>query len=147
MLTCKVFVGGETMNQIATIKKERPRDELWDTLTNVLGYNPKDITRNIRGQLNSALAQLREIQATPQDIIERAGIFQYMYPSIKMTAMGLINRWADLTPSNLSKVMPEKIRNEQIIKFHESMDDGRIFDEMVKEGTIDAQGNPIKKLK
>ena len=128
-------------------KKARPKDELWEALVGVLGYSPKDITRNIRGQLNGALGQLREVEATPEDIILRSKIFKFMYPSISLTAMGLVNRWADLTEMKLQALMPEKIRNEKMIEFHQSMEDGKIFDKMVAEGKIDRQGNPIKEIR
>ena len=61
--------------------------------------------------------------------------------------MGLVNRWADLTETNLTALLPEKIRNEKILEFHKTMDEGRIFDEMVKEGKIDEQGNPVKEIR
>ncbi len=135
------------MTELDTIKKERPRDELWDTLIAVLGYDTKDITRNIREQINGALKQLREVQATPYDIQQRAQIYRFMYPTLILTPMGLVNRWADLTEANLTALMPEKIRNEKILEFHKSMDEGKIFDEMVAEGKIDTEGNPIKSIK
>lgn len=70
-----------------------------------------------------------------------------MYPTLILTPMGLVNRWADLTEANLTALMPEKIRNEKILEFHKSMDEGKIFDEMVAEGKIDTEGNPIKSIK
>ena len=135
------------MTSLEPIKKGRPKDELWEALINILEYDHKDITRNVRGQLNGALKQLREVQATPQDIWERAQIYRFMYPSLVLTPTALVNRWADLTMSNLEKLMPEKVKNQKLLEFHESMNDGKIFDEMVQEGKIDQQGNPIKEIK
>lgn len=135
------------MTDIEPTKKTRPKDELWETLLSVLGYSPKDITRNVRGQLNGALKQLREVEATPYDIQQRATIYRFLYPTLVLTPMGLVNRWADLTEANLTALLPEKIRNEKILEFHKTMDEGRIFDEMVKEGKIDAQGNPVKEIR
>lgn len=128
------------------LKKVRPRDELWDALMVALAYDTKDITRNVRGQLNAAIKQLREVQATAYDIHYRAEIYRFMYPTLALTPMGLVNRWADLTEEKLAALVPEKIRNEKILEFHKSMDDGKIFAQMVEEGKIDAEGNPIKRL-
>lgn len=135
------------MTSLEPIKKGRPKDELWEALITILEYDHKDITRNVRGQLNGALKQLREVEATPQDIWERAQIYRFMYPTLVLTPMALVNRWADLTMSNLEKLMPEKVKNQRLLEFHDSMNDGKIFDEMVQEGKIDQQGNPIKEIK
>jgi hypothetical protein len=45
--------------------KERPRDEVWDTLTELFG---EATTRRTRGRRNAAAKELREANATPEEI-------------------------------------------------------------------------------
>ena len=48
------------------------KDDLWEMLLHVCGYDPKEITASSRGWLNQGLKELREVHATPEELLLRA---------------------------------------------------------------------------
>lgn len=135
------------MNEIV----KREKDYLFEALIDVLGYSKNDLTRNIRGQINNALKQLREVNASPEDIYERALLWtEFMYCDIPLTAMGFVNRWADLTPQKAAKLMTKTQRDRYLREYEKRKENQDIstllFNKMLSEGKIDKDGNPTKKL-
>jgi hypothetical protein len=49
-------------------KKPRPRDLVFEALTVAAGYDIKNLTKSARGQLNKYAKDLREVNATPEQI-------------------------------------------------------------------------------
>lgn len=87
--------GESSDSQLENSKKVR--QEIWEALISVLNYSVEDMTKNIRGQMNNAVKQLFEVGATPAEILKRANAYKRIYPQSTMTAMALVNRWADCT--------------------------------------------------
>lgn len=78
-------------------RKERPRDPLWDALVAELG---EPATKSERGRRNKALVELREVQATAQDIHDRLRHYRKRWPGVEVTATALAANWTTLASSN-----------------------------------------------
>ena len=72
------------------------RDELFEALAYVCGWDYRDVTRTARGRLNSALAELREVGATPEDVLNCARAYREMYQGATLTPQALTANWPDL---------------------------------------------------
>jgi hypothetical protein len=75
-------------------KSERPRDELWDALVEEVGTEPA--TRSERGMWNSSLKQLREVDATADELRRRCKAFRKQWPDITLTPSALVKWWGSL---------------------------------------------------
>lgn len=82
----------------------RPRDELWDTVVDVFGYNDK-MTSLERGRINKALKSLREVSATPEEIRRRAAMYRKQFPDVAFTPLALASNWSQLTPEKRRDVV------------------------------------------
>jgi hypothetical protein len=74
----------------------RQRDELFEALAIVCGWDYRDVTRTARGRLNQALAELREVEATPEDVLQCARAYREMYSGATLTPQALVANWPDL---------------------------------------------------
>lgn len=138
------------MSKEITPKKARPRDLLWDALVEALGYEAKDITKNVRGQLNAALGQLREVGATPLDIKERVAVYRFLYcrSGIVPTPMGIVNRWADCTSRKVSQLTQDQafVLDGTSRAVSETQYD-KAKQELIDKGIINPDGSPRKRLR
>lgn len=74
----------------------RQRDELFEALAEVCGYDWRDMTRSSRGRLNSALAELREVDAEPRQVRMAAQVYRTLYQGASLTPQALTANWPDL---------------------------------------------------
>ena len=74
----------------------RARDELFEVLAEVCGYDWRDMTRSSRGRLNSALVELREVEAQPKDVRMAAQVYRTLYQGASLTPQALTANWPDL---------------------------------------------------
>lgn len=82
------------------------RDPLWDCW-NLYKYSVTSplLTRSERGRINKALKELREVNATPEDMKARIAEYQKRWPQIEVTITALAANWASL------KVKPQVKRD------------------------------------
>jgi len=78
----------------ASKKKARPPDELWDAAVAIIGYEPR--TDNERGKLNASLKQLREVEATPAELGERAERYRRIHPDWTFSINAVASHWDGL---------------------------------------------------
>lgn len=85
-------------------EKMREPDLLWEAaLTACYGDKPK-LTASERGRMNKALKELREIGATPEDIIARAKHYpKVMPPGCVITISALVANWSRCKPPEKQK--------------------------------------------
>lgn len=86
--------------------KPRKRDEVWDTLVAVIGYTPR--TRTERGAWNSARKQLREADATPQQVRDRAAMYVRRWPGMSLTPSALVKHWSSLEHEQSVALVPRQ---------------------------------------
>lgn len=95
----------ETREEIllAATPKEKPerRDELFEAVATACGIDWTNVTKTGRGQLNAATKELRDINATPQQVEGRATAYRKQYPTMPLTPSALVKHWASL--DDLSK--------------------------------------------
>lgn len=74
----------------------RPRDEIWDSLTQELRSQPE--TKTERGRWNAAVKQLRDASATPEQIAARCREYRKRWPGVSLTPTALAANWGSLAP-------------------------------------------------
>lgn len=73
--------------------KERPRDPIWDALTDLFGEPQTKTEKSLRGK---TVRELREVNATPAGIKARAAEWPRLYPKIDLTQTALTKHWTKL---------------------------------------------------
>lgn len=87
-------------------KQERPRDLLWDTLIELMGYEPT--TPNERGRWNRFLKVVRDAGCGPEDIAARWVLYLQNFEGAPLTVAGLMNQW-DWLGGRLANMSPTQI--------------------------------------
>jgi hypothetical protein len=72
----------------------RERDTLFDAVATACGIDVPSLTRSSRGALNRAVKELREVNATPDQIANVAKAYKATYPNASLTPMALVKHWA-----------------------------------------------------
>lgn len=84
---------------LASDKRPRERDELFEALCQVTGNDWHQLTPTGRGSVNKALKDLRSVGATPSEIRTRAAYWPKLFPDAKLTPPALAKHWAALGSS------------------------------------------------
>jgi biotin operon repressor len=74
----------------------RKRDELFEKIADVCGWELSNLTKSARGQLNKAAKELRDVGATADQVGGKAAAYKEKYPGIELTPTALIKHWAAL---------------------------------------------------
>ena len=72
----------------------RKKDNLFETVAEVCGIGLTTLTRTARGQLNKAAKELREIDATDNQVRHKAKAYKAQYPNATLTPTALIKHWS-----------------------------------------------------
>lgn len=78
--------------------KERPRNELFDTLANVSGINLDELNGIISGQIAAGLKAIKDSceDVTPDEIKRRAYAYRKKFTGAELTPTALAKHWATL---------------------------------------------------
>jgi hypothetical protein len=79
-----------------TLRKPRAPDPVWDALVDACGLAGTSPTPGERGKWNKAAKELRQAEATPEEIHRRAQTYRRRYPQTTITPLALSNNWATL---------------------------------------------------
>jgi hypothetical protein len=79
-----------------TLSAPRPRDELFDTLCDLAGWDVNDLTKKARGIVNDVAKQLRSVGATPDETRRRADTYRRIHPTWDFTIEALAKHWPGL---------------------------------------------------
>lgn len=74
-------------------KPAKKPDLIFEAIATACGIDWKALTKNERGALNNAAAQLRALNVTPDDIQARAAKYRQKWKGIDLTPMALVNNW------------------------------------------------------
>jgi hypothetical protein len=102
-------IGNETQrneNAPAIADAARPVDVVWETLLDVCGIDPTGITGSSRGAYNRAAKDLRQVGATPEEIVRRAWTFRKRWPDVSLTPTALARRWPECDPETQHGTAP-----------------------------------------
>jgi hypothetical protein len=86
-------------------KSER-RDDLFETVAEACGISLTGMTRTARGQLNKACKELREVQATPDQVKAKAKAYRAQYPNATLTPTALIKHWSSFAQLEKKQARP-----------------------------------------
>lgn len=84
----------ETEQLLAPGKPARKPDLIFEAVAEVCGVTVADLTKSARGELNAACKQLRDVEATPNQIKVRAVRYRREYPGASLTPSALAKHWA-----------------------------------------------------
>lgn len=74
----------------------RPRDLIWDAVVSVCGIVDASLTRSGKGAVAKAVAELKAVGATPDEIRAKAAQWPRTFPGAQLTAPALAKHWANL---------------------------------------------------
>lgn len=74
----------------------RQPDLLFEAVANVCGIDWRELTKQARGSMNAAVAQLRNVGATPESVRERAGNWPNLFDRATLTPPALAKHWPQL---------------------------------------------------
>lgn len=83
--------------------KPRKRDPLFDALAETCGLNLAEMTRPAASRVAAALATLRDLDPTPEDIRKRAETYRRLHPDWELTPTALAAHWPELTPGAIGR--------------------------------------------
>jgi hypothetical protein len=90
----------------------RTPDLLWEAVLAECGAEGKTLTRTERQKLNAAVGQLREIEATPEQVRAAAATYRKIWPHLlHVQPFGLVGNWRLLQDNaNPSEAAAERLR-------------------------------------
>ena len=74
-------------------RKPRKPDQIWDAVIEACGINPAEMTKGMRGSANNAVKQLKDIDATPEQIRVRGKRHLEKWPNVTLTPSSLAKNW------------------------------------------------------
>lgn len=96
--------------EVATARR---RDVVWETVMEVCGIDPTQITSSSRGAYNRAVRDLRDLGAGPEAIVVRATVFRRRWPEASLTPTALARRWPECDPERQHGTRAPVTRAEQ----------------------------------
>jgi DNA-binding transcriptional ArsR family regulator len=72
----------------------KKKDKLFETVAEVCGISTGNLTRSSRGQLNKAVKELREINATDEQVRLKAKAYKRQYQNATLTPTALVKHWS-----------------------------------------------------
>lgn len=84
---------------LATTASSRRTDPLFDAVVAACGLDPGELTKSARGGLNSALKDLRDVNADPAQVPARAAVFRSRW-DVPLTPPALAKHWAACAPDH-----------------------------------------------
>jgi hypothetical protein len=100
-----------TVDAVATVRRQRQPNPLWDAVMEVCHIDV--VPDSARGKYNVAVAQLRNIGATPDDVRLRAAIYRVTF-STQLTPNALVSQWGVCNPDALQGVAQQTYDGRQM---------------------------------
>jgi len=101
-----------TVDAVATVRRQRQPDPLWDAVMHVCGVDTSAIPESARGKYGRVVKELKAIGATPDDVLVRAASYKMRYPGT-ITPNALLMHWSECTPDHVMAEAGERnaVRN------------------------------------
>lgn len=80
--------------ELAPDKPARPRDPLFDAACEATGQNPDEVSRTGGKSIGVAVADLRKLGATPDEVFRRAANYPTHFSDAALTVPALAKHWA-----------------------------------------------------
>ncbi len=75
----------------------------FDAIVQGCGYAPEDITRTLSGLIAKVAHELKDVGATPEEILKRCEAYRLKFPGFDLTPSALAKHWAGLRPPSESQ--------------------------------------------
>jgi len=85
------------------------RDLIFEAICSALGADWTDMPKHEAAKYNVAAKQLRDIGATPSEIIRRARRYETVHPEWELTATSLITHWSTLKGGGASTRVQDRV--------------------------------------
>ena len=82
-----------TKNSTKAAPAARQRNELWDALTEECGWTDK-LTKSQQGRVAAAVKELKEVDATADEVRKRAANYRRKYPGMDVTPTAIAANWS-----------------------------------------------------
>jgi hypothetical protein len=86
--------------------KARAPDPIWDAVTAACSIDTTQLTSTARGATNKAVAELRAVDASPDQIRARAAAYRRTYPNAALTPSALVKHWGQLNGTRRAESEP-----------------------------------------
>lgn len=98
---------GKGKNQtLAPTSSPRERDLLFEALCEATGLDYHELTKSERDGVNQALKQIRDVNATPEQVFTRAENYPTHFATAALTASALARHWAQCARSGTRRLEP-----------------------------------------
>lgn len=110
-----------TNESTSIVKPPKPRDLIWDAVTEAFGLSKAEITRSLASQLGKVVKDLKDVNATPEEIFKRYRNYKVLHPDWELTPFALVKHWAAITDSHVEKLLDitRKSRDREIDTYTE----------------------------
>ena len=108
-------------------RKPRPRDRVFETIAEVCKINYKQTTKSELGELRGSRRQLKELQATPEEVYRKAEIYHRMFPGMMLTPSALVKYWSRLEEENIPKTKAQ-LAQEDFDRACKSLSAGKSYE-------------------
>lgn len=88
----------------AVPKPSRASDPIWDALVAEIGHGPE--TKSERGAWNTAVSQLREVEATAEQVRDRCRRYRAEWPKVRLTPTAIVRHWSEFATSQVPEYQP-----------------------------------------
>lgn len=82
-------------------------EKLWDALILGCRMDGSQVTDSARGALNKAVKNLKQVQATPREVLRRSVLYRSRFPNAALTPSALVKHWPELVPPPLANNVTE----------------------------------------
>lgn len=80
-------------------------EQLWDALILGCRMDGSQVTDSARGALNRAVKALKQVDATPREVLRRSVLYRSRFPNAACTPSALVKHWPELVPQVASNVV------------------------------------------
>lgn len=100
-------------------KPTRKANPLFDAVVEACGLTGKNLTRSEGGRIAKSVKDLRDVGATPDEVLLRAKKYREMWPNVSVTATALAANWSKLEPDRRRLVDRCKFCGQETAKHDE----------------------------
>lgn len=101
------------------VAQKRPKNPLFDAVAEACGLGGKSLTRSEGGRVAKAVKDLKEVGATPEEVVLRARKYKEMWPRVSLTPTALAANWSKLESERRKVVEKCRMCGQEMAKHDE----------------------------
>ncbi len=138
-----------TNEPTSIVKPSKPRDLIWDAICEACRMDQSKMTKGDRSLTGKRVKELKELNATPQEIKEKASYYMDVIGGV-LTPSSLTIHWSRLSKANYEESLARKsgLHDRQIKQHLQDIEGENIrrreeISQAYMRGLCDLDGNPI----